>query len=479
MRCQMISLLVLAFGMAVSPGGAEVLDLGQRRELFVDRFLIDAMEGTALRLGVPQQAGVALQFDAPWELHHCGYVTVFQDGERFRMYYRGLPVSGKDGSNEETTCYAESRDGKTWEKPKLGLFETHGTRENNVILAGMAPFSHNFAPFHDARADAPADQRYKALAGTSESGLVAFVSPDGIAWRKLQETPVITKGAFDSQNVSFWSEAEQTYVCYLRTWTEGDFGGFRSISRCTSPDFVNWTAPVEIDFGGTPREHLYINQTAPYFRAPHLYVSTAARFMPGRKVVSDEVAVSIGLSAGYGNDCSDGVLLTSRGGNVYDRTFMEGFVRPGLGPQNWVSRTNYPACGILQTGPGEMSLYVQHNYGQPTHHLMRYAMRLDGFASLHADYAGGEMTTKPLRFSGTGLYLNLSTSAAGSVKVEVQDADGAPLPGYTLADCEELIGDELERQVAWKGGDLAPLAGKPLRLHFVLKDADIYALQFR
>src|SRR5205085_287340 len=131
-------------------------------------------------------------------------------------------------------------------------------------------------------------------------------------------------------------------------------------------------------------------QTTPYFRAPQIYVAIAARFMPGRRVISQEEADKLGVSKGYSGDCSDAVLMTSRGGGSYDRTFMEGFVRPGIGLENWVSRTNYPARGIVQTGSNEMSLYVQHNYGQPTHHLVRYAMRLDGLASLHAGYTGGE-----------------------------------------------------------------------------------------
>lgn len=464
----------------VSAFGETPIALGSRLELMVDRYLVDTLSGAELKLAEPRYAGVALRFDAPWELHHCGYVTVFHDEGKYRMYYRGLPIAGKDGSNAETTCYAESADGITWTKPNLEIFEVHGTRQNNVILADAAPFSHNFAPFRDARPEVPADERYKALAGTSESGLAAFASEDGLHWRKLVEGPVITKGAFDSQNVSFWSEAEQKYVCYFRTWTENDFGGFRTVSRCESPDFKTWSEPVAMDFGGTAWEHLYTNQTAPYFRAPHIYLATAARFMPGRRVVSEEEAIGLGLSKGYAGDCSDAVLMSSRGGNHYDRTFMEGFIRPGLGLENWVSRTNYPACGLLQTGPGEMSMYVQHSYGQPTHHLVRYAMRLDGVASLHAGYAGGEMLSKPLTFTGDALYLNMSTSAAGSVRVEIQDANGAPIPGYTLEDCNELIGDAIEKQVAWKAGSgLSALAGKAVRLRFVLKDADLFAFRFR
>jgi len=96
------------------------------------------------------------------------------------------------------------------------LFEVQGTRDNNVVLAGQPPFSHNFAPFLDTRPGLPGEQRYKALAGTSEKGLFGFVSADGLHWRKLGEAPLVTKGAFDSQNVAFWSDAEQCYALYLR-----------------------------------------------------------------------------------------------------------------------------------------------------------------------------------------------------------------------------------------------------------------------
>ena len=124
-------------------------------------------------------------------------------------------------------------------------------------------------------------------------------------------------------------------------------------------------------------------------------------------------------------------------------------------------------------------MYVQRNYGQPTHSLERLTFRLDGFASVHADYPVGEMVTKPLVFAGSKLTLNLSTSAAGGVRVELQDADGQPIKGYTLADCRELNTDDVSRVVEWKGGtDVTPLAGRPVRLRFQLKDADLYALQF-
>src|SRR5512147_3139503 len=127
------------------------IQLGDRLELFVDDLLVERMEGVSLKLHEPTPVGVALRFDLPWEGAFCGYVTVLHDDNLYRMYYRGLPKAGRDGSEDEVTCYAESRDGINWTKPNLGLFEVHGTRSNNVVLAGQAPFSHNFAPFLDNR----------------------------------------------------------------------------------------------------------------------------------------------------------------------------------------------------------------------------------------------------------------------------------------------------------------------------------------
>lgn len=458
-------------------GPDSIIDLGSRRELFVDHLLIERLSGgAALTLERPRDEGPVLAFDRPWEGPFCGYATVLRIGDGLRVYYRGLPKAGRDGSAAEVTCCAESTDGRAWTRPDLGLFERDGTKANNIVLADRAPFSHNFCPMIDGRPGVPSDERFKALGGTSESGLHAFASGDGLTWRPLQSSPVITEGAFDSQNVPFWSAHEGRYLCYLRVFK----GEFRRIARTESEDFRTWSRPVLMEYGDRPVEHLYTNQTAPYFRAPHLYVGIAARFMPGRRVISEAQAKAIGVDPNYFSDCSDAVLITTRGGHRYDRTFMEGFVVPGVGPENWVSRTNYPALNVVPTGPHEMSLFVNQNYGQPTAHLRRYSLRLDGFACVRAPYEGGELLTRPLRFEGRELAVNFATSAAGGIRVEVQDEAGRPLPGFGLEEAVESIGNEIERAVAWRGApDLGALAGRSVRLRIVLKDASLYALRFR
>ena len=88
--------------------------------------------------------------------------------------------------------------------------------------------------------------------------------------------------------------------------------------------------------------------------------------------------------------------------------------------------------------------------------------------------------TKPIIFKGKRLEINYATSAAGSMRIEIQDLGGKPLAGYALADCKEIYGDEIDGSVAWKNGsDVSKLTGKPIRLRFALKDADLYAFRFR
>ncbi|MGE3316641.1 MAG: hypothetical protein AB7O26_16105 [Planctomycetaceae bacterium] len=473
--------LILTIAAASSLTAAPPVELGSRRELFVDGYLIDKLNGVKLTLSRPTDEGVAIRFDKPWEGLFCGYCTIIKDGELYRCYYRGMHTAGTDGSEEECTCYAESKDGIHWTKPNLGLFEMHGTRENNVILTKAAPATHNFSPFLDTRPDVSPSERFKALGGTSPKGLVGFTSADGIRWQKVREEPLfnVEGWAFDSQNVCFWSPTEQQYLLYFRKVPKG----VRAVARATSKDFIHWSAPEMMTYSDTgthvPAHHLYTNQTHPYFRAPHIYVATSARFMPNRQVLDAKQAEAVGVHPKYFGDTSDAILMTSRGGTRYDRTFPEGFLRPGIGYENWVSRTNYPALNIVQTGPTEMSFYANQNYGQPTAHLHRYSLRLDGLASVQAPDAGGEFTTKPLTFSGQQLLLNFSTSAAGGIRTEIQDSEGTPIPGFALEDAVETIGNEIERAVTWKKGSrLESLAGKTIRLRFVMRDADLFALRF-
>ena len=408
--------------------------------------------------------------DKPWEGNTCAYFRVFQDEEIYRMYYRGSQHDLETRkSSPQVTCYAESPDGIHWTKPELGLCDYQGSKKNNIVWTGMG--THNFAPFKDTNPDCKTEAKYKALAG-GRGGLVAFGSPDGIRWQLIQEKPVITEGRFDSQNLAFWDATRNCYTEFHRHLRDG----VRDIMTCTSEDFIHWTQPQFLDFGDAPAEHLYTNAVAPYFRAPHILLGFPKRFMPERK---KEFALVQGVS--------DGVFMTSRDGLRWHR-WLEAFIRPGPAPERWVARNNMTAWGIVATksetvGVGEeLSLYSTENYYCPKGacRLRRFTLRMDGFVSVNAPYCGGEFLTRPLVFSGKELLINFSTSAAGSLRVEIQNSQGKVMEGFTLADAEEIYGDEIEHIVSWSGGsDLSKFAGEPIRLHFAMKDADLYAMRFK
>lgn len=94
------------------------------------------------------------------------------------------------------------------------------------------------------------------------------------------------------------------------------------------------------------------------------------------------------------------------------------------------------------------------------------------------------MTSEPRQFPSAAAghsepVLDYSTSAAGSVSVELLDAEGKPLPGFTAAECDAVVGDQIELRVTWKKrGDLSALAGRPIRVRFAMKDADLYSIRF-
>jgi hypothetical protein len=234
-----------------------------------------------------------------------------------------------------------------------------------------------------------------------------------------------------------------------------------------------------MEFGDTPPEHLYTSGTHPYFRAPHIYIALAKRFFPTKAALSEEQAKALVKNPGYRVASSDSVFLSTRGGSHFDRTFMEAFMRPGPSPSDWVARDNTPALGVVPANAREMFIYRLSYYAQTNSNMARYSMRTDGFVSVNASYGGGQLLTKPFLFSGSKLEINFETSAAGGLRVQIESDDGKSFAGYTLDDCREMIGDEIERVVAWSGGtDVSKLAGKAVRLRFELKDADLYSLKF-
>jgi hypothetical protein len=386
----------------------------------------------------------------------------------------------REDAAREAALMIDEMEKRAAEGPSGSTLPTYSPQQEALISSlkafrhgGPASTTHNFAPFKDTNPAAPPDQRYKAIGGSGINGLFAMASPDAIHWRFLSQEPIIHKGEHpgsrnDSQNVAFYDSLRGEYVAFHRDVRRN----YRAIRRSASSDFIHWSDPEWIDLGDTPDEHLYTNAITPYFRAPHLYLGFPRRFVGFRKLPKD---------APWPEAISDQVFMTSRdGGQRWSRQFMEAFIRPGLDKENWTDRCGTISWGVVPTSDREMSLYWIEHLRHPTLRMRRGTLRLDGFASVHAGYRGGQFVTHPFTFTGRSLYLNYSTSAVGSIQVELQEAESGRAIGAFRLEDNLIYGDEIEGLVTWRGGsDLSHFFGKAVRLRFVMKDADVYALQFR
>jgi hypothetical protein len=154
-------------------------------------------------------------------------------------------------------------------------------------------------------------------------------------------------------------------------------------------------------------------------------------------------------------------------------------------------------CGLIMMGIGMVrrgdELYQYYFGARRTHQdaatgerlglvgegVFRVVQRLDGFVSLDADRLGGEFTTPQLVFTGGRLALNAACHGLGEVWVEVQDDQGRPLPGYSETDAVSIDRNGTAQEVWWTGGpDVSPLAGRPVRLRFIMRSAKLHGFQF-
>ncbi len=492
------------------------LAIGSRLELMVDDYLLERFWGDAvLHLHRPVAREVVFPNGSDPVAFEKGnglraghaYMTVFQDGDIYRMYYGVGRFFLEKEKRTRVYYYAESADGIRWDTPNLGLFKFEGSRDNNIVWwkdeTGWYA-SESFSPFKDGNPACEPEGRYKAFARLSSRtepgprGLSVLNSPDGIHWSVRTPRPVITDGAFDSQNLAFWDSVRGEYRAYWRDFCEGPDGKrLRGIKTATSKDFLDWGPSRWLYFPGAEVDELYTNQVIPYYRAPHLFVGFPSRYVgrPWSEAIEDlpepERRRSIVERCGherFGSALTDTVFMSSRDGVRFD-LWGEAFIRPGLrAKDNWIYGDNYANWGIVTTAsgvdgvPDELTFYVSEGSRRDHYSKVyrRYTLRVDGFVSVRASRHGGEVVTRPLLFEGTDLVVNFSASAAGGIRMELQDMHGVAVPGFALADCVEALGDDLERRVRWReGASPGRLAGSPVRLRFHLTDADLFSFRFR
>jgi len=465
--------------------------VGSSKQLFLDELWFGQRQGVELVVNRPRQTGErCLVADRPWESHRiCAYNSVIEDGG-LKMWYDAI---ANDGSR--WLCYATSQDGVHWEKPALGLVPFGERRDTNIVHPAQPSQYEPSCVFIDANPKCPPEQRYKLayyLYSPQEEGIYVAASGDGLRWQQLGRA---FRGS-DTANICFFDTRLGRYVAYVRVWQP-----LRKVGRCETDELTDW-GQEQVVFSYDDQDEQGLDREL--FSGMDFYTSAALKY-PGAEEAyflfptayyhyHPEVAERLGRErgrpwGGWGNDGPmDIQFATSRDGINWRRLDREPFIRLGL-TGSWEGGYAYMASGCVLR---QDEVWLYYAVDECTHGnyevardknggtITRAVLRRDGFVSADAGYGGGEFTTPPLQFAGRELHLNVDTSAGGHVVVEVQDQAGRAIAGLGAAQCMPINGNYIDTAVAWQeGGRLAGLAGQPVRLRFLMRDARLYAFQFR
>lgn len=483
-------------------------EIKNKRQVCWDFDLADEITKVSLCEHQPTRKNVIFTSDMPWEGVACGYLSVMKTEGDYRIYYRasGLKDGTSDGFNLGNICVVESKDGKNFTKPNLGVVEWDGSFDNNIIKINNPPYStklglfiDNFSVYYDENPDCPADEKYKALAlyelekcdlSNMSENLAYYKSADGFTFDFVRVLDIA--GAFDSLNTLMWDKDAKKYRAYVRGahFSENTQLTMRDVRVTESEDMIRWTEPEIIKYVNEAEEwQVYTNGMKKYPRAD-IFVGTPTSYLERQgdtdslKRISPLLGdvrkdwVEKGDRSGYA--FTESYIITSRDGVNFYKSY-EPFMGPGVeNGENWIYGDGYPSWGFIETEsdfagePNELSFYMGRGYRQRPVDIVRYSIRLDGFRSWKAGHEGGYVLTKPLTFTGNTLKVNFATTCFGNLKVTICDENGTPIEGYESGN---VFGNTTDRVVDFEK-DLSALAGKTVRLKFEMRLAELYSFIF-
>jgi hypothetical protein len=510
----------LISAVVAAPGLAEPIEIGDRRQVFVDKtFLADA-KNVEIVVHPPRKSGeMTVKPEGSWERGGIGpYSSVLHDGTGYHMWYHAMDtVQWDTGHGRGSICYATSMDGIRWEKPDIGLIEYQGSRKNNIVFGhganGVTLGQDGGMVFLDPKA--PADQRFRMVCrfGPEGEGMRIFSSGDGIHWKLTHPVAIAAraqeKGShLDSQNVIFWDEAREKYVAYVRYNRPERRGRARSIARAESDRLGAFPAvqdmavvfqPDDQDLqeDGLPVVDFYMSAAIKYPWADHAYFMFPTAYYHYSERLPEFIK-EVPINAGP----LDSQFAASRDGIAWERYDRRPFVPLGMKGEfdGGCARVIW---GLVPDTTGRKT-YLYYRGGDWLHGwdrdernkriltakglgatqnitcISRLISRRDGFTSVRGAYTGGEFTTPLVTFTGSRLVINVDTSATGQVRVGLLDENGSAIEGFAPGQCDLIhTANEINRRVSWRGlADVSRLAGRPVRIRFLLRNSDLYAFQF-
>lgn len=491
---------------------ADPVRLGTRKHLFLDDALVEQRRGVRFVPNPPRWAEKVAE-------DVRGHLSLVEDEQGvLRIYYRGP---------QDSLAVMTSRDGVRWDKPDLGR-EFRG--ERNIVLAEPVGLGNVFFD-----PNAPPDCRWKYFSGIRRRSMFVFCSSDGWSFRRHETVALPFAGG--SQSIVYYDDQRQLYVGHHRS----DYGATRAgaterryvLSEAKDPmepwpyqivtpertreeglrrrlkSFVldPWwldngpLAPpglgIELPTVFGPDERLdppgtdiYVTKVVKYPWAPDAYLAFPSVYFH----YDEDGPVTRQILGRQERKRGSGVvevqLAVSRDGLEWRRYPRPAYAPIGFDGSNRIHML-FMTHGLVRRG-NEIWQYVGGHGGNGIGYhsawvkgspspLWRLVQRLDGFVAAEGDYTGGWLVTRPLVFEGNRLLLNIDTGAVGYAQVGFLDANGAPIPGFSVDECIYINGDFLETEVEWlkKGTDVSELAGRVVQLVFRLRGARLYAMQFQ
>ena len=471
----------------------EVLPINRGRQLFVDSFLISNTNLTSVyHKANYYDLNPVLKADRKWELTPEGYeyAAPFSDGiwyddkdGKFKMWY--LAGAGYVDTLKHSlyTCYAESLDGKTWTKPSLDIVP--GT---NVVDT----MNRDASTVWLDRNEKDPSKRWKFFNVEYKPDYIQWqyvlkYSADGIHWSK----PVAQSGAVSDRCTAFYNPFTNKWVMSMRHHCKVSWRSRAYLEHADPEEAVSLAHRLR---EGVPDKHIVFWFTPDDKEKRHERYPDVDPGIYNFDAIAYE-SIMLGFYSqwqGPENHIARGLMIPKRNEIMlgYSRDGFH-FARPSHSPFMPVNETdgawNY---GNMQSVNGVPlivgdSLYI-YSSGRSKNGVWWDAgvstglatLRRDGFVSMRAGNKEGFLTTEKLSFDGKYFFVNADVKAKGAqLKVELLDADGNPIPGFTKRDCVVMRGaDKTKQLITWKGKqDLGELKGRTIRAKFYLTRGDLYA----
>ncbi|MEX0685157.1 MAG: LamG-like jellyroll fold domain-containing protein [Balneolales bacterium] len=483
-----------------------LVEIGSRKYLFIDDSIVDQQENITYKVNPPRIDRQVLEVEGSFRKH----VTILEDLDGYIRLYTALA--------DDYLGVFISEDGINFEAVDTGI--EHKGHKNIVIPERVGTGTVFIDP------NAPPETKYKYISDYNRRGLYIYTSPDGIDFTRHRQAVAPFRSG--SQNDFFYDDQRQSYVGYHRSdysrtpagQTLRDFvmtevkdllepwpfspatkekvkeaEKFKTLHEITPWYLDNgpltpggWGIEYPTIFAVDPEIDpltmgVYNPKALKYPWAPDTYVAFPVWYFhyyegpEGRQI----------LSKRFGGGPTETQFAASR-----DAVNWKRYPRPvysGIGRYDGLDITQtFIAQGLVKRGE-ELWQYVflDSDYHSALdrsgeRRVYRLVQRFDGFVSAEAPYEEyGEIVTRPLKFEGNRLVLNIDTDAHGYATVGLIDEDHNPIPGYSHDDAIYINGDFIEIDAQWldKGNDLSSLQDQNIRVVIKMRGAKLYSMQFK